>query len=371
MAERFDPQLANRGDHPRWFVGDCCRCAVRLITRRSQARANVAGIMAVRDVMGMVRRSAPLAFLLAGLGAAGCDGSGMPGTTTDPDAGAGTDAGARLPEGFRVLDGKTGQALSAAAWFSSLAGVPVVCLGEEHDDPDHHGFQAEVVRRLGAASASSRQRQATGFEMFQRPFQPVLDAYGAGQRTEDEFLAQTEWKTRWGFEYDLYRPVVQQAIASQTSLLALNAPKELTSLVSKGGLDSLTAQQRAQLPAQIDLTNQPHRAWFARATEGAHPPSGADGFERFYSVQVVWDTSMADVSAQWIASMTPMRAQVAVIAGNGHCHDLGIPLRLQQRNVASVSVRMVRDDAVTIDEAIREGLYTYVVAIQRGFYASL
>ncbi len=65
--------------------------------------------------------------------------------------------------------------------------------------------------------------------------------------------------------------------------------------------------------------------------------------ERMYSVQVLWDESMADGAARWLAG-DPTRA-VAILAGDGHCHDSAIVGRLKRRGVASVvSVRPVIDD---------------------------
>jgi uncharacterized iron-regulated protein len=278
------------------------------------------------------------------------------------------DAGAPHEEGFRTLDGKTGQPVANAALFAALSSAKVVCLGEQHDDPDHHAFQAEAVRRLIAAGAAAKQAQATGFEMFQVPFQPVLDRYAASQIDEATLLANTEWQTRWGFDYGYYRPIVQGSVSGGARLLAWNAAAELTQKIGKTGLASLTQEERAHLPAALDTTTAAHRAWFTAAIQEGHGTPTGDLFERMYAVQVVWDTTMADVSARWLAGQA--RAQVAVIAGNGHCHTLGIPLRLQQRGVASVSVHLVAEDAVEIDAAVREGLSTYVVAIQRGWYAS-
>ena len=41
--------------------------------------------------------------------------------------------------------------------------------------------------------------------------------------------------------------------------------------------------------------------------------------ELFYTVQVIWDESMADGAAKWLAA-TPT-GHAVILAGNGHCHD--------------------------------------------------
>ncbi|MCE9572057.1 MAG: ChaN family lipoprotein [Deltaproteobacteria bacterium] len=65
--------------------------------------------------------------------------------------------------------------------------------------------------------------------------------------------------------------------------------------------------------------------------------------ERMYSVQVLWDESMADGAARWLAG-DPTRA-IAILAGDGHCHDSAIVGRIKRRGIASVvSLRPVVDD---------------------------
>ena len=62
-----------------------------------------------------------------------------------------------------------------------------------------------------------------------------------------------------------------------------------------------------------------------------------------YSVQVLWDETMADGAARWLAG--DPGGQIVILAGDGHCHDTGIVARLKRRGVAlAVSVRPVIDD---------------------------
>jgi uncharacterized iron-regulated protein len=97
---------------------------------------------------------------------------------------------------------------------------------------------------------------------------------------------------------------------------------------------------------ELDLKDDEHRTWFKAATEGHGETVGAD-FESFYAAQVVWDETMAETSARWLAAGAagaPKR-QIAIIAGVGHCVDAAIPRRLRRRGVAkTVSVQAVLDD---------------------------
>jgi uncharacterized iron-regulated protein len=65
--------------------------------------------------------------------------------------------------------------------------------------------------------------------------------------------------------------------------------------------------------------------------------------DRIYTVQVIWDETMADGAARWLQA-TPT-GRIIILAGTGHCHDSAIVARLKRRGVAdTVSVRTVIDD---------------------------
>lgn len=65
--------------------------------------------------------------------------------------------------------------------------------------------------------------------------------------------------------------------------------------------------------------------------------------ERIYTVQVLWDESMADGAVRWVKSEPSRRA--IVIAGNGHCHDSAVVGRVRRRGVAEViSIRPIVDN---------------------------
>ena len=97
--------------------------------------------------------------------------------------------------------------------------------------------------------------------MFQRPFQPVLDRYLAGEITEQQLREQTEYDTRWGFDWEFYAPILRYARDKQISLIAINTPEEITHKVAESGIESLEkSDYRSIPPAQdIDLSNAEYR----------------------------------------------------------------------------------------------------------------
>jgi uncharacterized iron-regulated protein len=90
--------------------------------------------------------------------------------------------------------------------------------------------------------------------------------------------------------------------------------------------------------------------------ELAPPPPSAD---RVYTVQVIWDETMAEGAATWVADDD--RAMV-LLAGNGHCHDSAIVRRVQRRGVTpAISVRPIIDDGEgNVAEAIQEKQNDYL-----------
>ncbi len=269
---------------------------------------------------------------------------------------------AALP--YTVLDARTGHQIDTAAFWDKLGGERAICVGEEHKNPHHHWVELEVVRQM----MKRWPHAALGMEMFQRPFQGVLDDFAAKRIDEDTLQSRTGWAERWGYDFSFYSPTIAVAVAAHASLVALNAAKELTKKVAHHGIESLTAQERAQLPSDLDLQDKQHRAWFDELMEdlsgssdphnphAAAPPaetgsgSGSSApapemptADHIYSVQVIWDETMADTAAKWLAAHKDGR--IVILAGSGHCHDSAIVNRMKRRGIADVvSIRSVIDD---------------------------
>jgi uncharacterized iron-regulated protein len=290
---------------------------------------------------------------------AGC-GGGYAKATPGPKAPASEVKGveaAALP--FRVLRARGGQELDTAAFYREVAAAQAVCIGETHPNPHDHWAQLQIVDQVTAAARTAGLELALGMEMFQRPFQGVLDDYVAGRIDEAALLSRSGWEDRWGYDYALYRPMVTLAVTRGARLLALNTARELTKKVARQGLDTLTPSERAELP-QLVLDDPDHRAWWDAvmgSMGGAHghgsghghgddtevdPEEAAASAERIYTAQVLWDETMAEVAAGWLAA--GQGRQVIILAGNGHCHDSGIVARMRRRGVTGVvSIRPLVD----------------------------
>jgi uncharacterized iron-regulated protein len=82
--------------------------------------------------------------------------------------------------------------------------------------------------------------------------------------------------------------------------------------------------------------------------------------DRMYSVQVLWDETMASGAADWLAR--DRARQMVILAGDGHCHDSAIVARLKRRGIAdAVSVRPVIDDGQgNVAELLASPIYDYL-----------
>ncbi|AFY60232.1 ChaN family lipoprotein [Synechococcus sp. PCC 6312] len=214
-------------------------------------------------------------------------------------------------------------------WVKQLSQAQVIYLGETHNRPTDHQAQMEIIQAL----LPKKRGIALGLEMFQRPFQGVLDRYLAGQLTEVQLQEESEYAQRWGFPWSFYAPVLRLAKEHQLPLLALNTPTEITRQVARNGLESLTATDFTYIPPleEIDLTNQAYRERLGEIFQAHHQgQSNSQDFEKFFQAQVLWDETMATVIANYV-KQHPQKTLV-VLVGQGHLlYGDGIPQRVQRR----------------------------------------
>lgn len=211
-----------------------------------------------------------------------------------------------------------------------IADLPVVYVGELHDRFDNHRLQLEVIRSLHEKGEKTGGKIAIGMEMFQKPFQKVLDDYIGGTIDEREFLKKSEYFKRWGFDYNLYREILLYAREFKIPVIALNIKKEIVSKVSKEGLYALGSEELKEVPEDMDLSDGEYRLRL-REFFGKHQTSAGKNFDFFYQSQVLWDESMAHNLNDFMKEHPEY--QVVVLAGSGHMSfGSGIPKRAHRLN---------------------------------------
>jgi uncharacterized iron-regulated protein len=248
------------------------------------------------------------------------------------------DVVARAAQSFHARRNADGQVLNQSELFAELSKFDVLCLGEAHDDARDHFAELAITEAMAQRAQFAGRALGVGFEMFQAPYGPALNAYGMGRLDDAGLRKRTHYDDRWGFAYAYYQPILALARARGLPLKALNAPRELTHAVAEKGLAGLSKKERRQLP-ELDLDDTAHRAAFDRLMAG-HPQGQGLDLDNFYAAQVVWDETMADNAARWVAERAPSR-QLVVLAGSAHCQHEAIPARIERREPLRVtSVRL-------------------------------
>jgi uncharacterized iron-regulated protein len=231
-----------------------------------------------------------------------------------------------------VVDVRSQQSLLPPEVLPKLARAHVVYLGETHDSAADHQAQFAIIQSLYQLNP----KIVIGMEMFQRPFQSVLDDYLAGKIPETDLIERTQYKKRWGYPWEFYAPIVRFAQQKQLPVVALNTPSEVSRRVARTGLDSLTLADLRFIPPRSAIMVEPdtYRQRIRQIYDEMHHGKGnSSSFERFFQVQVLWDETMAERIAQ-ILQQRP-GVLVVVLVGQGHLlYGEGIPQRVARRRFA-------------------------------------
>ncbi len=264
----------------------------------------------------MMKQLYPLALImLLGLAlAAGC--ATMPQKHTEPAA----------PPAGAVLAPPLSQPLDQAGLQKRLDAAQVVLVGERHSHPGHHDIQLRVLKLMAAQGPV-----VVGIEWLDHSAQPACDRLSAGKISVEQFAQEADWKNRWGFDLKLYAPILEEVRLKGHRLVALNAPTKVVRQVARGGLKSLTPEQRAKLAPALDLDDPAYRAQIARQF-AVHGVSDKKAQANFFAAQVARDDTMASNLARALEPWPDSGKRGLVLAGGGHLsHGLGLPPRIARR----------------------------------------
>lgn len=217
-----------------------------------------------------------------------------------------------------------------------MADKRVLFIGEVHDSIAHHQNQLQLIQSMYARYPD----MAIGVEYFQQPFQRHLDDYVAGRISEKEMLRKTEYYERWKVDYRLVRPIFEFAREKRIPILALNISEEIHNKVFKGGLKSLTPEERAEIPAEIKPANRNYTQRLQSIFD-IHPQ--ANNFGYFVDGVLLWDEAMADTTVRYLDARP--QSKVVVLAGLVHIlYGDGIPERVNRRLAGNQSVIAVNGE---------------------------
>lgn len=195
-------------------------------------------------------------------------------------------------------------------------------IGEIHDRPEHHQNQLLIIQNLYARHTNL----AIGVEYFQQPFQTYLDDFLAGRINEKQMLLKTEYYKRWQMDYRMLQPILDFARQNHIPVVALNISSEIHSKVFDGGMNSLSPEERAQIPYDLQPAGEDYRQRL-KAIFDSHPQG--DNFDNFVTGQLLWDEAMAETATRYLQDHPQSR--MVILAGLGHMmYGDGIPRQVNR-----------------------------------------
>lgn len=227
------------------------------------------------------------------------------------------------------LDLVSGEEVTHEQVFADLATVDVIYVGEIHTVDRHHAVQLGVLQELAARGIAA----SLCLEQLPARDQPGLDRFNSGELTFDQLAAELNWAKQWR-NYADYRALCEFARQQQFPVVALNAPADTIRAISRGGgLAHLPAEQRALLPADINL-DDPLYEKLLNLQLAVHLAMDPAKLRPVFEAQVARDETMAAAIAAARALTGPdRRPRVAVVViGSGHIrYGLGTPERVARR----------------------------------------
>lgn len=224
---------------------------------------------------------------------------------------------------------------SETSVVDALAKENIVLVGEHHANAEHHRWHIDLLKKI----QNRHSKIVIGLEMFPRRTQVILDQWVNGIVSETDFIKTVDWPHIWGYDIELYLPLLRYAREHKIPLIALNVDRELIQHIRERGLSGVNATEREG----VSLPAKPSRAYVTQLatsfrqhdTEYDSKEAAQLAFLRFVEQQTFWDRAMAEALLN--AKNRHADKLIVGIVGSWHLIDKqGIPYQLQsQSNIAS------------------------------------
>lgn len=225
-----------------------------------------------------------------------------------------------------LWDVAAGRAIERGALLDRLVAARFVLLGETHDNPRHHAWQAELVRGLIAAG----RRPAVGFEMIDADRQADVDAARTAHPRDADVLAHAVgWAESGWPAFALYRPIFAAALEADVPVLAANLPHATVRSLAHEGLAALPAERARELGIDRPLAPAVEAQLRQEMSDSHCGMIPLDHTTGLVLAQRARDAQMAAVLAAGAARAGEGGA--VGIMGAGHARtDRGVPARLRE-----------------------------------------
>ncbi|QIL70370.1 ChaN family lipoprotein [Diaphorobacter sp. HDW4B] len=219
-------------------------------------------------------------------------------------------------------------------WLTRMQTAPVIMLGEQHDAPEHHAWEADTVREL-----TQRKRLAA----------LVLEMADAGATThglpanasEADVQQALNWNDK-AWPWESYGPSVMAAVRAEVPVLGGNLPrKQMADAMKNARFDQHLSAEAMQI--QRDAIKQGHCNLL--------PETQLQPMAR---IQLARDESMAQIVR---SAIEPGRT-VLLIAGHGHVRSrVGVATWLPANLLAHKAIAQ----AGAVDSAIKYESNIFIV----------
>ena len=230
----------------------------------------------------------------------------------------------------RIWDAHAGRFIEEPDLAQRMREVRYVLLGEVHDNPAHHELRARLIGGLPPQTEIF-------FEQFDRPQDAALrEAQRAGAGAEA--LARAG-RMDAGWDWPLYRPLVEAALAGRQPVRAANLPNAETRRIASAGKLGAGETALADALARSRWTEADERALREEIVESHCRALPARLAPAMALAQRARDATMA-------LALAGAPGSAVLLAGNGHVRrDLGVPRYLPPGSaLLSVGFLEVRDE---------------------------
>ncbi len=203
----------------------------------------------------------------------------------------------------------------------ALFEADIILLGEQHDNPQHHRIQAQLLELLGKANVLA----AVVFEQVSWDQQAILD--GLNNRNIGSLPVLLNWdKSGWP-DYALYEALFTAAVRFRASVIAGNISSEKSKAIYQNGYKAIfTLEEQQRLGLNHDLEAEGLAALRKEIFDGHCQLIPEDHIGSMIPIQRARDAAMA-----LAYDRQHKKAKTVYIVGSGHARkDFGIPWYLKK-----------------------------------------
>lgn len=218
-----------------------------------------------------------------------------------------------------------GDSLSFDKLMAEASKADYVLIGEGHTSICDHKVQFKIIEGLTRGHG----RVAIGLEMVTARKQEILNRFNLAQIPVSELSKELDWENGWRYDFGMFKPIFELAEKRRLTVAGLNFSFRLAKEVREKGLEGISTEDRAMLPEKVIPPASEQEEGLKEVLAMHHGRDATDPkqIERFFLVQSLWDTGMAEKAVE-------LRKRsghpVVILAGGGHVeHGWGIPLRLK------------------------------------------